>query len=113
MVLYLLARLYAGDHGGCRVVGRAVIHSVDIGEYHERLGTDHAGDEAGQFVVVGEHQLGDAHSVVLVDDGQDMALEHDLHAALLVVVFLSLVEILLHGEHLAHGYAVVLEQSVI
>ena len=56
-----------------RITGRTVVDAVHIAlQNHRRVSAHHRGDEARQLVVIGEHQFGDAHRVILVHDGMTL-----------------------------------------
>ena len=90
-----------------------VIDAINIGEQDERVGLHHLGNEAGEFVVIRKHQLSDGNSVVLVDDRQDIVLQHHCHAGSLVTVLFARFEVLLHGKHLPDVDAELAEQIVV
>ena len=71
------------------------------------------GNETAEFVVVGEHKLGDADGVVLIDDGYYSVLEHHGHTSLLVLILLSGIEILLHRQNLSDMQMVLAEKVII
>ena len=73
----------------------------------------HTGHESGELVVVGEHQFGDADSVVFVYYRNDIIFKHYPHASTLVVKLLSRFKILLHGEYLSHMHVVLAEEVVV
>jgi hypothetical protein len=62
------------DHGGAGLAGRPVVDAVHVGQDQQGVGAQQGGDQPGQFVVVGKHEFGDRHHVVLVDDGNDAVL---------------------------------------
>ena len=92
---------------------RTIVDAVDVAEDDEGVGVHHRGDETGELVVVGEHQFGDAHRVVLVDDGHHAILEHHRHAGTLVEVLAAGGETLFHREHLAYGDMVFAKEVVV
>ena len=73
----------------------------------------HLSDESAQFVVIGEHKLGDTYSVVLIDDGEYAVFEHHVHTCPLVVVLFARLEVFLHGENLTHMDVVLAEEVVV
>ena len=75
--------------------------TIDIREQDQRLRIHHLRDESRQFIVIGKHQFGDAHRVVLIDDRQHIVFEHHLHTCLLVLVLFSRFKVFLHGQHLS------------
>ena len=91
----------------------AGVDAVDVAEQYQCVGLHHLCYQSRQLVVVGEHQLGHADGVVLVDDGQHTVLQHHAHAGLLVAVLLAGLEVLLHGEHLTHVDVVFAEEVVV
>ena len=90
-----------------------IIDARDVAEQDEAVGPHHLRDEPGEFVVVREHQLGDAHGIILIHDGDHAVREHHLHAGALVLALPLGFEIELGGEDLAHRQAVVPEEPVI
>ena len=73
-LLYVLAQIGAGGHLAdefrSRIIGQSGEDTVDIAQQNKRLGAHHLRNKSREFVVIGEHKLGDAHRVVFVDDGQ-------------------------------------------
>ena len=113
MLRGVVARLHPGyeARGG---VGRvAGVEAVDVAEYDERVAVEHSRDETGKLVVVGEHQFGYAHGVVLVDNRYDAVSQHHHHAVALVEIMSARGETLLHGQHLADVDAPVAEKVVV
>ena len=72
-----------------------------------------SGVRGRQLIVIGKHQLGDAHGIVLVDDREHVVFQHHLHAGLLILVLLLGTEILLHGQYLTYLDLVFAEKVVI
>ena len=97
----------------CRIVGMPVVDTVDVGEQHERVGLHHLGDKSTELIVIGEHQLGNADRVVLVDNGKYVVLKHHRHAGLLVTVLFSWLKVLFHCQYLTNVDAKLTEQVVI
>ena len=102
-----------GDELRVGIGGVARVDAVNVAEQDEQVGRHHGGDEAREFVVVGEHQFGDRDGVVLVDDGHHAFLQHHLHTVLLIEVMPARAERLFGGEHLSAGDAVVAEEFVV
>ena len=86
-----------------------VEEAVDVGEDDVGVDLHHGGDEAGELVVVGEHELGDGHGVVLVDDGHDLLLEQGPEAGAHVEVVLPVAEVPFGDEDLGGEQVVPLE----
>ena len=87
--------------------------AVDVRQENQRVGFHHLCDEAGEFIVIGEHQLSDTHSVVLIDDRQYVVLQHHRHTGLLIPVLLTWSEVLLHRQNLTYMDAELTEQVVV
>ena len=90
-----------------------VIYSVDIAQYYQRLHSHHRGYEPRKLVIVGKHQFGHRHGVVLVYDGNDIVGKHHIHAVLLIEIVTTCGEILLCGENLSARNAVVAKQLIV
>ena len=89
------------------------IDAVDVRQQHQCVGLHHAGNEAGKLVVVGKHQLSDAHCVVLIDHGQHAVLQHHGHAGPLVLILFAGLKVLLHCEHLPDADVILPEEVVV
>ena len=87
--------------------------AVHVREDDVAIDLQHRGDEAGEFVVIGEHQLGDGDGVVLVDDGHDFLREQRLEAGAHVEVVLPVAEVPLRHKQLRAGHAVLFEAVVV
>ncbi len=115
--MYILAQVAVVVHhwyDSCARFGRvAVVYTVYIRQYDERLSIHHRCHQPRQLVVVGKHKLCYAHGVVLVDDGQHAVFEHHVHACALVEILQSGREALLHGEYLPYVNAVFAEEVVV
>ena len=90
-----------------------VVNAVNVREQNERVGFHHLGDKAREFVIIGEHQLGDRYRVIFVDNRQYIILQHDFHAGLLVPVLLARLKVLLHSQHLTDVDAELTEQIIV
>ena len=96
----VLARLNPPDDlrpGHLRI---SVIDTVDIAQDNQYIRRHHRSDHPRKFIIVRKHQFRDAHGIVLVDDGDDIAAQHHLHAVTLVEIFPAGGEILLHRQDL-------------
>ena len=98
---------------GSRIVGMPGIDAIDVREQDERVGLHHLCDEAGEFIVIGKHQLGNADGIILIDDGKNVVLEHYGHTGLLITVLFTRLEVLFHSEYLTNVYAELAEQVVV
>ena len=73
----------------------------------------HTGHKSGELIVVGEHQFGDRHRVVLVDNRNDIVLNHHADARLLVLVLAFGDEVLFHRQHLTNVDAIFAEERIV
>ena len=89
------------------------VDTVDIAQKNEHVGLHHLGYQSTQFIVVGKHKFGDAHSVVLVDDWYYIVFEHHCHTSLLVFILLSRVEVFLHSQNLSDVQMMLAEKVVV
>ncbi len=97
-------------HLRCRIGRIAAVYAVYIAENHKGVGVRHRGHKPRQLVVVCEHQLAHAHSVVLIHHRHYPAAQHHLHAVLLVEVMAAGCKVLFSGQHLPAHHPMVAEQ---
>ena len=91
----------------------SVVDAVDVTQDDKRVAIQHGGDEPRKLVVVGEHQFGDTHRVVFIDNGNDTVFKHHLHTCALVEILAACGEALFHREHLTYMAAILTEKVVV
>lgn len=115
--LYVLADIMSGtDHRNERnslISGTSIIKPIHITQQNECVSSHKACNEAGKFVIIGEHELSDAHGVVLVHHRQDAMRKHNLHATAHVLAMLLGIEIVLLRQDLSHGDMMLAQEIVV
>ena len=95
------------------VIGMTCEDTVDIAKENEHVGLHHLSNQTAQFIIIGEHQLGYAHGVVLIDDRYHPILKHHCHTSLLVFILLSRIEVFLHRQYLTDMQMMLAEKVII
>ena len=101
------------DDARVRSLGVPVVDAINIGKDDERLGVHHRSHKTGELIVVREHQLRDAHRVVLIDDRHDPTLQHHRDTGTLVEILATGGKALLHRQHLTDMHAILTKKIII
>ena len=108
-----MASLHNRDKSHSLITGTAIIESVDIAQQNQRVGMHKACYESGELIVIGEHQLGDAHGIVLIDYRKNSVREHHFHTSAHILAMLLRVEIGLLRQHLSYGDMVLAKEIIV
>ena len=102
-----------GNHFRLREVGVAVVHAINIAQYHQCLALHHGGNQSGKFIIVGKHEFGNRNGIVFVHNRNHPVSQHGVHAMALIEVVVASGKTLFHGEHLPASEGAVAEKIVV
>ena len=92
-----------GDEACAGVCGVAVVEPVNVGEQHQRVGTDEVRDQGCEPVIVAEAHFGGGHSVVFIHDGHHAELLQAVEGALRIAGTVALARVGRGEKHLPDG----------
>ena len=84
-----------------------------MGENDIALNIHHGSDKAGEFIIIGKHQLRDRNGIVLIDDGDDVLLQKRSEAGLHVEVMQAVAEITFRDQNLRSDKSMLQKEIVI